>query len=35
MSKRWVRKAQGFRVAVRCWWLNRQVDMLAKRMALP
>jgi len=35
MSKQWLRKTQRLRIAVRCWWLGRQVDMLAKRMALP
>jgi len=34
MSKQWLRKMQRLRVAVRCWWLKRQVDILAERVAL-
>ena|GEM_PF-5446462 len=29
----WRRQAQRLRVVARCWWLKRQVDLLAERMA--
>ena len=34
MAYQWVKKAQETSVAVRFWWLNRQLDHLAWRIAL-
>lgn len=34
MAARFLRKARRVRVAVRCWWFNRQLDHLAWRIAL-
>ncbi len=34
MGKQWLQRTQRLGMAVRCWWLKRQVDLLAKRMAL-
>lgn len=34
MADRWVQEARRVRMAVRCWWFNRQLDHLAWRIAL-
>lgn len=34
MAHRWARKTRGAHIALRCWWLNLQLDHLAWRIAL-